>query len=573
MDQEYQHGKIFERRAIRYIQMITFSDFSDLCERLEAISSNLEKRDIIAEFLKKIRDDDELYNTVLFLMGDVFPMWDERDLGTGPGLLYEALKFATGLRKEEIEELIKEKGDLGLAVEEAIKRKKQQTLFAEELTVKSLRRSFDEISRMTGKGSQTGKIRALADLFISTSPGEARYLARLILGELRIGVGEGTMRDAIARAFNADPELVERAFMLTSDLGKTAVIAKNEGEAGLKRVGLTPHIPVRMMLAQVAASLEEAISEMGTAVVEWKYDGGRVQVHKTGDKITVFSRRLENITESIPEIVAGVKEHVKGDVILDGEVIAIKNGKPMPFQNVLRRLRRKYDIDDKAEEIPLFVVFFDILYRDGKNLIDLPLMERRRNLEEVITGEGVISIAIEIVTANPEEARKVYNDALNAGHEGVMIKNPSSRYSPGRRGKNWLKVKPTLETLDLVVVGGEWGEGRRAKFIGSYELACYDPSTDGFLRVGRVATGFTDEQLEELTSIFADLIEYEEGKIVRFVPKIVFEVAYEEIQKSPKYESGYALRFPRLVRVREDKSPNEADTIDRVEEIYRSQFK
>lgn len=553
--------------------MITFSDFSDLCEKLEKISSNLETRDVIADFLERIQDDDELYNTVLFLMGDIFPMWDNRDLGIGPGLLYEALKFATGLNKDEIENLVKERGDLGLAVEEAIKRKKQQTLFTEELTIKSLRESFDEISRMAGKGSQTGKIRALADLFISTSPHEARYLARLILGELRIGVGEGTMRDAIAKAYGVDPDLVERAFMLTSDLGKTAVIARNEGREGLERVGLTPHVPVRMMLAQVARNLEEAISEMGTAIVEWKYDGGRVQVHKTGEKITIFSRRLEDITDSIPEIVDSVKERVTGDVILDGEVIAIKNGKPMPFQNVLRRLRRKYDIDDKAEEIPLFVIFFDIIYRDGKNLIDLPLKERRRHLEDVITEGDSISIAIEITTDNPAEAMKVYHDAINAGHEGVMVKNPLSKYSPGRRGKNWLKVKPTLETLDLVVVGGEWGEGRRARFIGSYELACYDPSTDGFLRIGRVATGFTDEQLEDLTAIFKDLIEYEEGKIVRFVPRVVFEVAYEEIQKSTKYESGYALRFPRLVRVREDKSPDEADTIERVERIYRSQFK
>ncbi len=553
--------------------MITFSDFSDLCEKLEKISSNLETRDVIADFLGRIQDDDELYNTVLFLMGDVFPMWDDRDLGIGPGLLYEALKFATGLNKDEIEDLVKEKGDLGLAVEEAIKRKKQQTLFIEELTIKSLRESFDEISRMAGKGSQTGKIRALADLFISTTPHEARYLARLILGELRIGVGEGTMRDAIAKAYGVNPDLVERAFMLTSDLGKIAVIARNEGRKGLEKVGLTPHMPVRMMLAQVARNLEEAISEMGTAIVEWKYDGGRVQVHKTGEKITIFSRRLEDITDSIPEIVDSVKDHVAGDVILDGEVIAIKNGKPMPFQNVLRRLRRKYDIDDKAEEIPLFVIFFDIIYRDGENLIDLPLKERRRHLEEVITEGDSISIAIEITTDDPAEAMEVYHDAINAGHEGVMVKNPLSKYSPGRRGKNWLKVKPTLETLDLVVVGGEWGEGRRAKFIGSYELACYDPSTDGFLRIGRVATGFTDEQLEDLTAIFKDLIEYEEGKIVRFVPRIVFEVAYEEIQKSTKYESGYALRFPRLVRVREDKSPHEADTIERVERIYRSQFK
>jgi DNA ligase-1 len=551
---------------------LTFHEIARLCEKIEGISSTLEIRDVLGEFLKDIEDDGDLYNTILFLMGDVFPAWDERDLGIGIGLLYEALKFATGLSKEEMERIVKEMGDVGLAVEFIIGKKKQQLLYVEEITLQSLRNRINEISRMTGKKAQINKIRALADIFMSVSPLEARYLARLVLGELRIGVGEGIMRDAIARAFSVSSEQVERAYMLISDLGKVAVIAKNEGNSGLKKVTLTPHIPIRMMLAQMAKSIEEALKDIDMPVVEWKYDGSRVQVHKTGDKLTIYSRRLENVTPSLPEIVEGVNKSVKEDVILDGEVIAIKDGRPMPFQNILRRFRRKYDVREKAEEIPLYVIFFDILYWNGIVLIDLPLKERRKILEKVVKESERVSVATEIMSNEISVIREVYTEALKAGHEGIMMKNPESHYIPGRRGKNWLKLKPTLETLDLVVIGGEWGEGRRARFIGSYELACYDPSTNSFLRIGRVATGFSDEQLEELTGMFKDLIEGEEGKIIHFIPKIVFEVAYEEIQKSPKYESGFALRFPRLVRVRDDKSPEDADTIDRIEQIYESQF-
>ncbi|WP_456468982.1 ATP-dependent DNA ligase [Archaeoglobus sp.] len=548
-----------------------FKEFAEFCEKLEKISSTLELTARIAAFLKDIGDERDLYDIVLFILGKVYPPWDERELGVGVGLIYEALENVSGVKKTKIEEMIRDLGDLGLAAEELTKRKKMATLAFEELTVKKVRETFDEISSLTGEGSRKRKIMLLTGLYGLASPIEARYLTRLILNEMRLGVGEGIMRDAIARAFGTDPEIVERAYMITNDLGKVAVVAKNEGSEGLRNMRVQIHVPVRMMLAQVAESFEQAMNEMKVAAVEWKFDGSRVQVHWDGKKVTVYSRRLESVTNALPEMVDEIKRCVKPNVILDGEVIAVKDGRPMPFQHVLRRFRRKHDVGKMVEKIPLEVYFFDVIYSEGET-IDLPLTERRKILESVIKESEKVKIAMQTITDDVKEVERIYRQAIDAGHEGVMIKNPNSPYIPGKRGKHWLKLKAIMETLDLVVVGGEWGEGKRSHWLSSFELACVDTTTGNLLKVGKVATGFTEDDLEELTELFKPLIVSQEGKRVEFIPKYVFEVAYQEIQKSPKYESGYALRFPRFIRLRDDKDVDEADTIERVENLYKMQF-
>ncbi len=548
-----------------------FKEFAEFCAIVEKVSSTLEMTGRIASFFRRIHDDDDLYNVVHFLMGKIFPPWDERELGVGVGLIHKALENVSGLSKSKIEKLVKEYGDLGLVAEKLLRGKGLKSLFAEELTIKSVKEIFDEIASLEGEGSQKKKILLLTGLYGSATPIEARYLTRLILGEMRLGVGEGIIRDAIARAWGVDVDLVERAYMIVNDLGRVAVIAKREGKDGLKNVRIHLHIPVKMMLAQVAESVDDALREMKVVAVEWKYDGSRVQVHYGNGKVTIYSRRLENVTKALPEIAEEIKRCVKEGVILDGEVIAVKDGKPMPFQQVLRRFRRKHEITKVMGEIPLEVYFFDILYNNGE-VIDLPLKERRKILESVIKESNVVKIAKQIVTNKKEEIERVFKEALSAGHEGAMLKNPNSPYVPGKRGRLWLKLKEVMETLDLVVVGGEWGEGRRSHLISSFELACLDPKTGKLLRIGQVGTGFTDEDLEELTELFKPLIVKEDGKKVHFKPKIVFEVAYQEIQKSPKYESGFALRFPRFVRLRDDKGVEDADTIERVKELYERQF-
>ncbi|MEG9194051.1 MAG: ATP-dependent DNA ligase [Candidatus Methanoglobus sp.] len=548
-----------------------FREFAEFCETIERISSTLELTDKISNFIKGLEDDD-LYNVILFLIGRVYPTWDERELGVGVGLLYEVLENVGGIKKEKIEEMVRELGDLGLASERIVKGRIMITLEAEELTIKRVREIFDEISSLIGEGSRKRKVLLLTGLYGLATPLEAKYLTRLIMNEMRLGVGEGIVRDAIAKAFGVDEELVERAYMVTSDLGKVAVIAKNSGKKGLEEIKIRLHTPVRMMLAQVAESFEDAVSEMGEVAVEWKFDGSRVQIHWGDGELKIYSRRLENVTKALPEIAEEIKKNVKEGVILDGEVIAVKDGRPMPFQHVLRRFRRKHGVSRMVEKIPLQFYAFDILYCN-EEIVDKPLAERRRILESVISESERIKIASQVRTRNKEDIEKIFNDAINAGHEGVMLKNPNSPYVPGKRGKHWLKLKYVMETLDLVVVGGEWGEGKRSHLISSYELACIDETTGNLLRVGRVATGFTDEDLEELTELFKQIIVTHEGKNVKFVPKYVFEVAYQEIQKSPKYESGYALRFPRFIRLRDDKDVSEADSIKRLKDLYNLQFK
>lgn len=549
--------------------MTYFEDFAKVCSVIEHISGSLEITTNVSNFLKEVSDE-ELPIVTRFIMGHVFPVWSNKELGLGPNLLYSAISRTSSLPVKRIEEFIKETGDVGLALEKAILCGKTHLSFfseGEQLSIKEVYLRFEKISELSGKGSQDAKIKNLQYLFSQALPTEIVYLSRLSIEEMRIGVGEGIVRNAIAEAFGVPSELVERGILLTNDLGLVAITAKKEGKEGLIKLGVMINRPLRMMLAQIGPSINETIKEMGHVAVEWKYDGARVQIHKNGNDITIYSRKLEDVTSSLPDLVKSIRTNVLTDsVILDGEAVAIgKDNRPKPFQEILKRFRRKYDVSTTAIEIPLCLNLFDILYLNGDSLIDIPLIRRREKLEEVCDKSIV---AKQVITDDTAVIENIYNEALAAGHEGVMLKNPGSSYSPGKRGKNWLKLKPVMETLDLVVIGGEWGEGRRTKFIGSYLLACRDPDTERFLPIGRVATGITDEKLEDLTKLFKDLIISEDGIHVDIEPKIVFEVAFEEIQKSPNYGSGYALRFPRLVNVRSDKSADDADSIERIEQLY-----
>ncbi|WP_297468925.1 ATP-dependent DNA ligase [Thermococcus sp.] len=552
-----------------------YSELAELYRRLEKTTLKTLKTRFVADFLKKTPD--ELLEIVPYLiLGKVFPDWDERELGVGEKLLIRAVSMATGVPEKEIENSIKDTGDLGESVALAIKKKKQKSFFSQPLTIKRVYNTFVKIAEAQGEGSQERKMKYLANLFMDAGPEEGKYIARTVLGTMRTGVAEGILRDAIAEAFKVKPELVERAYMLTSDFGYVAKVAKLEGNEGLAKVTIQIGKPIRPMLAQNAASVKDALIEMGgEAAFEIKYDGARVQVHRDGDNVIIYSRRLENVTRSIPEIVEAVKASLKpSKVIVEGELVAVgENGRPRPFQYVLRRFRRKYNIEEMIEKIPLELNLFDILYVEGESLIDTPFRERRKRLEESVNESGKIKLAEQLVTKKVEEAEKFYKRALELGHEGLMAKRLDSIYEPGNRGKKWLKIKPTMENLDLVIIGAEWGEGRRAHLLGSFLVAAYDPNSGEFVPVGKVGSGFTDEDLIEFTKMLKPLIVREEGKFVEIEPKVVIEVTYQEIQKSPKYKSGFALRFPRFVALREDKSPEEADTIDRIAQLYELQEK
>ncbi|HEY9246874.1 MAG TPA: ATP-dependent DNA ligase, partial [Candidatus Methanoperedens sp.] len=415
--------------------MTSFEEFFEVCKKIESISASLEITSIVAEFLKKV-DDGELKIATHFIMGRVFPVWSEKELGIGPSLLYSAISRASYLPVKRIEDFVKDTGDIGLAAEKAMASGKTHAgLFSEgELTLTDVYSRFMKISQLTGKGSQEAKIKNLQYLIASAKSAETVYLARLSIEELRIGVGEGIVRDAIALAFNVPQELVERAYMLTNDFGVVAYTAKKEGREGLLKLDIILGRPLKMMLAQVTPGIKEAIEEIGTVAVEWKFDGARVQIHKDGDSVTIYSRRIENVTSSLPDIVKSVKSNVTAaNAILDGETVALgKDMRPMAFQEILRRFRRKYDVSTTALEIPLYLNIFDILYLNGKSLIDYPLDHRRKNLE-MVCHKSIV--ARQTVTDNIPVIEAIYREALAAGHEGVMLKNPGSPYTPGKRGK------------------------------------------------------------------------------------------------------------------------------------------
>jgi DNA ligase 1 len=539
-----------------------FMDFSRCCEKLEAIPGRLEMIDIISRELPALSSE-ELPVFVRFVMGRIFPDWSSQKLGIGPNLLYEATGYVAGVSKQQVIEKINTTGDVGRAVEELLAVKSQTTFFHEELDLVHVYTELIAIAGMEGKKSQREKLLAVRRLLGNAHPLEGRYLARIMLEELRIGVGEGSVREAVAKAFSVDSGLVEHAMQALNDMGEVSRLAKS-GPAALQDVHITPFHPVRMMLAQ-AGSIADMIREHGQVAAEFKYDGSRFQFHKKGNWARMYSRRLEDVTGALPDVIEQLLGATGHDVILDGEVIAIKEGKPMPFQSVLRRIRRRHDIADAREAIEMVPHVFDILYLDGETLIDLPLAERRKRLESVVS----MYIAPQVVSADAAVITKTYDDALAAGHEGIMIKVPSSPYSPGQRGKNWIKIKPEVDTLDLAVIGAEWGEGKRAHFFGSFLVACQDAGK--LVPLSRVATGFTDEQLAEVYEILKDTVIKKTGKEVTFEPSLVFEVGYSELQASQNYEGGFALRFPRFIRIRDDKDIPDIETIESIRERYRRQ--
>ncbi len=539
-----------------------FLEFARICERLEGIPGRLDMIEEVAAVLPRLGDD-ELPVFVRFVMGRVFPDWSTNKLGVGPNLLYDAVAYVVGTKRETVREAINAIGDAGRAVEDLLARKEQTSFFVQELDLVDVYREFGRMAAAGGQRSQREKLRVAQGLFGNARPLEGRYLTRLMLEELRIGMGEGNVRDAVARAFDIDVRLVEHAHQAMNDLGEVALLARRDPGA-LARVTIEPFRPVKMMLAQ-AGTIAGQLTDHGEVAVEYKYDGSRFQFHKQGDVCRIYSRRLEEVTGSLPDVARQLQEATDHDVILDGEAVAVRDGRPMPFQYVIRRFRRKHEVDAMMEKIELVPRVFDILYLDGETLMDRPLGERRTILEEVLGAH----VAEQFRVGDAAAAEAIYADALALGHEGVMVKVLDSPYTPGVRGRLWVKVKPGVETLDLAVVGAEWGEGRRAKMFGSFLLAVQDQGR--LLPVGKVATGITDETLAELYTLFKDSVIARSGKEVTLEPAVVFEVGYSEIQTSPNYESGYALRFPRFVRVREDKSVDEVETLDTLAERYGGQ--
>lgn len=551
-----------------------YSELAKVYEQLEATTKKLEKRDIIAEFLEGCSYE-MLPIIVVLTKGSVFPSWTETELGIAESTMAKALAKATGLREKEIKEDVKNAGDIGDAAEALLKKKKQTTLASRKLTVENVYEGLNKIPTLVGSGSVEAKISLVAELLSSAMPKEGKYLVRTILEEMRIGVAEGTIRDAIAKAFDVPADVVEKAYSVRNDMGEVAQIAKKKGKTGLEKMDLKIGRPLKPMLAQKVESMEKGLKDMGgKAAIEYKYDGMRIQIHKKGEEVAVFTRRLDDVTKQFPDIAEPAKECLKAkECIVEGETVGMdpKTGKPQPFQQLSRRIKRKYYVEEIRKLVPVVTNLFDLLYLDGESWVDKPFEERRKKLEEIMREHKDLCLAKQLVTSDVKKGEKFYEESLKDGQEGVMIKNLRSPYTPGSRVKHMYKLKPVKESLDLAIIGALWGEGRRAKWLGSFVLGSRDQETGEFVEVGKVATGLTDVDLENLTKMLKPLIEKEHVKRVDIRPKIVVQVGYEEIQKSPKYESGFALRFPRVQAIRDDKGPEDVDTLERVGRLYEEQ--
>jgi DNA ligase-1 len=551
-----------------------FKSLAELLEKVEATKKRLEIIGMTADFLRRLNSE-EVEPAVAMILGRAFPKWSQKTLDVSWATLTGILQGVTGVDWDVFREAFSGTGDVGAAVKavfEKTKVKKQALLLEKTLTVTEVRRMLQSIAATAGSGSREKKERLIAALLSQASPVEAKYLVKIFVGEMRTGLYEGLMEQAVAKAFDVHLAIVQKASMALGDIGEVAAIAKTAGKKGLSQVGFQVLRPVKLMLAQTADDVSDALAEHGgKTAFEYKYDGARVQIHKQGGEVRVFSRRLTDVTQSLPEVVEAVKGDIKADeVIVEGEVIAVDaNGQPIPFQHLMRRFKRVHEVRNVAEKIPVELYLFDVLYLDGESLISLPYVQRRKVLAENVSA---IPLTRQVVTDKKERAEKFLKDAMDAGHEGLMAKKLDSPYTPGTRGKRWLKIKPVLEPLDLVITAAEYGYGRRHGWLSDYYLAARDAETGEFLNVGKTFKGLTDAEIIEMTRKLKELTVRQERHRVVVFPKIVVEVAYNEIQKSPKYRSEMALRFARISRIRDDKSPEDVDTIEKVREIFESQF-
>ncbi len=555
-----------------------FIEIAELCDKIAKINERNVKISLVSNFIKEISPD-EVDIAVRLIIGKIFPEWSDYRLEISWSTIIKLIKRITKATNKDILEEFSKTGDPGEMTQVLMEKKgiiKQATLMTlsqPELTIIDVYRTLEKIARIKGEGSRERKEILLENLLRLTKPLEAKYIVKVILGEMRHGFNEGLMEEAIAKAFRVPIDLVRKANMMIGDIGEVARIALLKGYEGLKKIKMRLFHPIKPMLAQQVENIFEALKEHGgKSAFEFKLDGVRVQIHKKDSKVRIFSRRLTDITESLPEIVDLVrKEIIADEVIVEGEVIAIgKDKRPLPFQYLMRRFKRARNLSKVIKEIPADLYLFDCLYVDGELLIDSKYVDRWNILEKI---HGRIKLVPRSITSDPNEAQKFFDLARKEGHEGLMAKKLDSEYTPGNRGKKWLKIKLILSTLDLVIVAADWGYGRRKNWLSDYYLAARDEKTGKFYVIGKTFKGLTDEEFEEITQRLLKLKIGEKGRTVYVKPEIVVEVSFDEIQKSPKYESGYALRFARIIKIRYDKSPEEADTLNTVRELYEKQFK
>ena len=573
----------------------------EVCEEIEATTKRLEMTDSLVKLFKKTPA--ELIDKVIYLIqGKIYPDFVGIKLGIAEKLAIKAISQAYGVDKNEVLRDFKRLGDLGTVAKELAAKRTQAVLASAPLTVERVHETLDEIARASGARSQEAKIGLLAGLLADATPKEAKFIVRTVTGKMRLGIADMTILDALAIAYTGSKENrkhIERAYNTSSDLGDVAKTLATSGLEGIKNYKIRVGRPIRMMLAQRLASADEILNKLGgEAACEWKYDGERIQIHKKGKEVILFSRRLENITEQYPDVCATVREHVQcNEAIIEGECVAVHpdTGELLPFQELMHR-RRKYGVEDAAKRFPVSLFLFDVLYIDGEDLTQQEYIVRRKKLEEIVLCDERIRLTEMLRTSDLSEVERFFEHAIEAGCEGLILKALNGVYQAGARGWLWIKLKRSyqskmVEPIDVVVVGAFHGRGRRSGSYGALLAAVYDKENDVFTTISKVGSGFKDEDLENLPKMLSPYeIEHVHPRVkseieadVWFTPSVVMEIIGDELTLSPVHTTafgkiregaGIAVRFPRFTgRWRFDKSPEDATTVEEIVEMYKSQLK
>ncbi len=577
-----------------------FSLFVETCEKIRSTTKKNEKIDIISNYITNL-DETSLSIAVLFLSGRVFPIGSTRTLNIGFSTIMESLSEIAMLDIKDIQNIHLKHGDIGAMAEHAVSKKHVISLFnqQEKISLSYVYHQFKKIANISGSGSNKNKKNLLKGLLIACSPLESKYLIKIITGEMRMGSVEGLVEIALSRGFDRELQYIREAMLISGDISQVAVLAKKNI---LHNAIMRPFVPVSFMLADVMFSAEEIINYYNKPLIcEYKYDGIRLQMHKFDNKVQLFSRNLVDITYAFPELVKAATEstirtpdtttiHNQVDFILDGELIAFKNDKPLHFQELQKRLRRKNVTEDITTDIPIYYIVYDIMYFKDNQVLKKSLLDRKNILSTISFKKPIINSSYKI-SDSIEQIIAIFNESKDIGHEGLVVKDPLSQYHPGKRGRYWMKLKKELDTIDAVIVIAEYGHGKRAGVLSDYTFAVIDEEydddgnnqnlnlndNDNYLKnsrlktIGKAYSGLTDKEIDEMTERLRDIIVEDNGNRILVKPEIVLEVAFDTIQKSDRHNSGFALRFPRIKNIRTDKSLKDIDTLQKVRQIYKNQ--
>ena len=570
-----------------------FSLLAKTCEKIGSTSKKNEKIEIISAYISDL-DEISLSIAVRFLSGRVFPAGSNLTLNIGFTIIMQSLSEIAILDMKEIQNIHLKYGDIGAIAEYAVSKKHIVSLFNQQydLDLSFLYDQFKKIANISGSGSNRIKKEILKGLLIACSPLESKYLIKIITGEMRIGSVENLVEIAISKSFGKELKLVRDTTLISGDISQTAVLAQKNL---LHSVTMKPFVPVSFMLADVMFSAEEIINYYNKALIcEYKYDGIRLQLHKFNEQVRLFSRNFVDMTYAFPELVkAAIETKIKTtntmlshqvDFIIDGELIAFKNNKPLHFQELQKRLRRKKVTNSIITEVPICFIIYDIVFFKNNQIIKKSLINRKDILSTLSFKEPIINSNYKIVESI-DEVIAIFNESKDIGHEGLVVKDPSSHYHPGKRGRYWMKLKKELDTIDVVIVVAEYGHGKRAGVLSDYTFAVigennnYKYNNDNnfsernisLKTIGKAYSGLTDKEINYMTKRLGEITIEDKGNKIQVKPEIVLEVAFDTIQKSDRYDSGFALRFPRIKNIRIDKGINDIDTLEKVRKIYKNQ--